>query len=1022
MASYKDKQRRSHFESFANKIFTGIRELKYEYAEKRAIWELFQNALDTVAENGVIHISHTDKGLLFKHNGRPFKDDEFGGLIKQFSVGKSYGDNTDKLGQYGTGFISTHVYGKQITVNGSIQTDDGNYKRLTDFNLDRNADTVDELTDKLLSQDYYIEELCDNASVSEQEPLPYTTFEYKASKVNHDHIVAMLDYIETILPFIFCFNDKLSTVVLSNSEGEKIYKRNPSGNLATHININGEIQIVSFIEDDNKQVKVVLPGNIVLQAVPKLFLFYPLMETNANGINFIIHARDFKPNKERDFLHLDPSNDELVIDVNRNQKLLEIGYQLVINEIQHNPDLNFLEIIKIEFVDYDLDFEKQLKRNYVEKIRTISKFEIEDKFYSLSDFEYFDQSILDLSDEDCESVYNVLSEFLSLPPFRLYKDLCKNVNNWNEEIDDKFKILDLAAIVELISIKVKNYHSITDKNSFQQLVKIISKDSDLLFKFSLLPNIHGDFHTIENLAKWEIDEPVLVAIVDISVAHITQQYIHRDFTFLENIASYNREKFKDEFSKFCNSLIDDFFKGKVTLQRDSIRFSMLLETLHKFIALNKKTQLNLDLASFYEAAFSFQPFLENLESPTIDTNFQPAIKLICIMYIQTIDDGNLPNNVMNLQRLLSMMYDNSGLRDELLHKLPCIPNQLYELKSQMNLKKDLVKDEKFKDVFDEIVGGSIRESMVQNGFEQFLQHAGYINGMELGEAIETTLNPAKQFIPVQPEMLKKLIELIEKISENPLSWEQWLRNISAVKEEILMHKFKDEKTRSSLFSILTKDEKTIELLGDLAKVEDLQDLVTKGKERQREEGRKNNHLSYINYIGLKIQNLIQAQLDKSLADTIRILKSEEDQQLINQEAQNGQDFIIYKNQQPIYFIEVKSKWDENGRFALSKNQTEKCAAEKGNYAVISVNVDRYKRKHKIDIENIPFEDLNEFVKVNDDLSEDFNKLVFQNVGLLESKHPKLIEYRGSIPQDVIDVKGKSFDEFVNTLILKIQTV
>ena len=135
------------------------------------------------------------------------------------------------------------------------------------------------------------------------------------------------------------------------------------------------------------------------------------------------------------------------------------------------------------------------------------------------------------------------------------------------------------------------------------------------------------------------------------------------------------------------------------------------------------------------------------------------------------------------------------------------------------------------------------------------------------------------------------------------------------------------KTRSSLFSILTKDEATIELLSDLAKIEDLQDLVKKGLEKQQEERRKNAHMDYITRIGLLIQDLIQKQLDAELASLIEVKRSEEDTHLVTQEEQNGQDFIIYKNAQPVYFIEVKSKWDENGRFALTKNQTEKCAIE-----------------------------------------------------------------------------------------------
>ena len=176
-------------------------------------------------------------------------------------------------------------------------------------------------------------------------------------------------------------------------------------------------------------------------------------------------------------------------------------------------------------------------------------------------------------------------------------------------------------------------------------------------------------------------------------------------------------------------------------------------------------------------------------------------------------------------------------------------------------------------------------------------------------------------------------------------------------------------------------------------------------------------MDYITRIGLLIQDLIQNQLDVELANLIEVKRSEEDTDLVTQEEQNGQDFIIYKNAQPVYFIEVKSKWDENGRFALTKNQTEKCAIEKSRYAVVSVNVDRYKRKHEIDDElNIKFEDLNEFIRVNDDLGTYFEKLVQENIYKSESNAPKLIEFRGSIPQRIIDVEGKQFNDFISELI------
>jgi hypothetical protein len=248
-ATYRDKERRSNFESFANKIFTGIRELKPEYAEKRAIWELFQNALDTVEENGVITIAKTEKGLLFKHNGRPFKDDEFGGLIKQFSVGKTYGNNSKKLGQYGTGFISTHVYGKKIFINGSILTDDGTYRTLENFELDREVSTLEELTVKLLVQDDYIAELCDKSEESQQTFLPYTSFEYQTSESHLKYVDGMLEYIKTILPYIFCFNDKLHRVNLSYNSTVLDYVRTVTSDSEIQISLNTIPFVIPFIKD-----------------------------------------------------------------------------------------------------------------------------------------------------------------------------------------------------------------------------------------------------------------------------------------------------------------------------------------------------------------------------------------------------------------------------------------------------------------------------------------------------------------------------------------------------------------------------------------------------------------------------------------------------------------------------------------------------------------------------------------------------------------------------------------------------
>jgi hypothetical protein len=51
-ATYRDKQQRCHFESFANKIFTGIREINPDHAEK----EQFENSLTVEQKEQIVFL------------------------------------------------------------------------------------------------------------------------------------------------------------------------------------------------------------------------------------------------------------------------------------------------------------------------------------------------------------------------------------------------------------------------------------------------------------------------------------------------------------------------------------------------------------------------------------------------------------------------------------------------------------------------------------------------------------------------------------------------------------------------------------------------------------------------------------------------------------------------------------------------------------------------------------------------------------------------------------------------------
>lgn len=1021
-ASYRSKSRNTDFEQHANKIYTAIREIDPEYAEKRAIWELFQNALDIVDNKGIIKVLKTDKGFKFQHNGRPFNDGNLTGLIKQSSNGKTYGSNKNETGQYGTGFLSTHVYGKEILINASVHTDSDKIKLLYDFKIDRNSNSPDDLNKKIQIQDELAERICDKEGNELNEHIPFTSFEYIESDESKKYISNMFDYIPEILPFIFAFNDKLYSVEIQNNCTKTLFQRNSIKEAQLNLLINNTPLSFSFLSDTDKNIKIILPQNdFNFKNTPKLFLFYPLMETTEIGLNFLIHAQEFKPNKERDFLFLKTSNEELKNDIETNKLLLNRAFKLILDKVENDLTLDFLSVVDVNFIENEDLFLKEKKKEFINSIKLLERIDIDERKVTLTSISYLHEDILSLEENVVKDIFNVLSQFYNLPKYDVYIYLSKLVNNWE---NDSFVLLNYSQILNKINIETKgNYKKIIDRNGYQTLIKTVSiVDVELLSKNKVIPNIHFEFCYINSLKKWDLIEESLIEIMDSINCDISSSYLNSEFYFLENLIPYSRENFKDDINKLNGEIITLLEKNEdKSLEVTSIKFYSLISSLVSFISLNKTTSTNIKLTKFLSTRYSLKSSTQKIDSPTVDLNYDSSFKLLARLFIKDITlkgNGFIKSSIDDLNKFIDILFSNSELKKNLLDKLACFPNQQYTLKPQNNLKIDKVLDEDFKVKHKEITGLQIKDNLLIPSFEKFISHTDTINGIQLGDEIERKLSINKEFLPLLKDASKIpiLLNLIKYISKTNSQWSYWLPNLSKVKEEVLMTKFKDENTRLSLFNILSESKEKINLLGELAQIKDLDNLIKAGKLKQKEEGRKNNHLQYIKEVGVKIQNLVQGKLDEDLAETIEIVESITDEKLEALEEQNGQDFIIYKSGSPIYYIEVKSRWDSEGIVALSKKQVECCAKNKEKYAVITVNVADYKSRNKVVEDDVSFDDLSNDIYVNVDLSKNFEELIKENQQFEKIKdNTKLIEFRGHIPQDRIRNYSLDFNEFIEEL-------
>lgn len=113
-----------------------------ENKKTRWIWELLQNANDVTNTSGItISINLTQDKLEFAHNGKPFETKHLLAILYKTST-KSLNGEGGTTGKYGTGFVTTHILNKKLTIDGVHTNATG--KRRFSLQIDRSAATLDE--------------------------------------------------------------------------------------------------------------------------------------------------------------------------------------------------------------------------------------------------------------------------------------------------------------------------------------------------------------------------------------------------------------------------------------------------------------------------------------------------------------------------------------------------------------------------------------------------------------------------------------------------------------------------------------------------------------------------------------------------------------------------------------------------------------------------------------------------------------------------------------------------------------
>ena len=109
----------------------------------RWIWELLQNARDVADGNAslVVSVEVRNGELIFRHNGRGFEPGEITHLVY---YGSTKREQENPIGQFGSGFLTTHLLSLSIDVSGQLTNG-----QTFAFRLDRSGDTEADLQQRM---------------------------------------------------------------------------------------------------------------------------------------------------------------------------------------------------------------------------------------------------------------------------------------------------------------------------------------------------------------------------------------------------------------------------------------------------------------------------------------------------------------------------------------------------------------------------------------------------------------------------------------------------------------------------------------------------------------------------------------------------------------------------------------------------------------------------------------------------------------------------------------------------------
>ena len=593
-----DKARESVFDKmYITNVEKRLRELNSpsDNDRKRWVWELIQNAKDTIAKdpnrNSIDVRIEVDGDLVhFRHNGAPFTPEARFGLLYKYSEDK---ENQESTGRFGTGFLTTHCLSKVVNIESNMYSDDACTK-LCGFSVTMYRDGLiaSELIEGLRkmreSEAFY------------NETFEWTTFTYHVSSESGRHAIKLgIENFRENIAQTMLFCKELSRVVLDDNGKITTIERKPTIHLMDDIKlsefvISGETSLTrrfihtsysDYNEDLSKRyratrnmridaaVEVDSENNLVnIEDKTTFFCVMPLVgiETQLNE-PLIINSPDFEPDQERQSLLLSGltwnEEKDVITETGINQKIYDHIFPLydkIVNYLtnKHYGNLYFLANGLDRAKSHEKLDKEWYKQNVISKYREILiKYPVADA-QDGSGYKKLEECIIlkEPNKENEDKLYFLLQ---SLYPSKLVRDNHKwstvlwkdGLAVWNTEM--------LCGEIE----KVANWNKLNLTNSslsvwYNDFLKHVSNYNELLLKdHALLPNMNGELLK-KDTKEFKQGEHVTSFVIELLGElgkDVKPILLHNDITAICLESKYTSQSFSADINKLAKSIIDNSY-------------------------------------------------------------------------------------------------------------------------------------------------------------------------------------------------------------------------------------------------------------------------------------------------------------------------------------------------------------------------------------------------------------------------------------------------------------------------------